>query len=59
MSTLEIPLLPDPVLIRREIDALRARIVELKALLPLSKTQHAARDSVAARQLVKREGAND
>ena len=34
------PRLPDPATIRREIDALKARIGELRALLPLAEVQH-------------------
>jgi hypothetical protein len=34
------PRLPEPAAIRREIDALKARIGELRALLPLAETQH-------------------
>jgi len=34
------PRLPDPKAIRDEIDALKARIGELRALLPLAETQH-------------------
>lgn len=34
------PRLPDPTAIRREIDALKARIGELRALLPLAEAQN-------------------
>ena len=34
------PRLPDPAAIRNEIDALKARIGELRALLPLAEVQH-------------------
>jgi hypothetical protein len=34
------PRLPDPTAIRNEIDALKARIGELRALLPLAEVQH-------------------
>jgi hypothetical protein len=34
------PRLPDPAAIRSEIDALKARIGELRALLPLAEVQH-------------------
>lgn len=34
------PRLPDPAAIRKEIDVLKSRIGELKALLPLAEVQH-------------------
>jgi hypothetical protein len=34
------PKLPDPGAIRNEIDTLKARIGELRALLPLAEVQH-------------------
>jgi len=34
------PRLPNPASIRHEIDALKARIGELRALLPLAEVQH-------------------
>lgn len=34
------PRLPDPRVIRAEIDALKSRIGELRSLLPLAETQH-------------------
>ena len=34
------PRLPDPVAIRNEIDLLKARTGELRALLPLAEVQH-------------------
>ena len=37
---IKIPRLPDPAAIRNEIDALKARIGELRALLPLAEVQH-------------------
>ena len=36
----EIPRLPDPASIQREIQRLRSRIGELRALLPLAEQQH-------------------
>jgi hypothetical protein len=37
------PKLPDPAAIRHEIEALKARIGELRALLPLAEVQHLRR----------------
>ena len=34
------PRLPDPRVIRAEIDALKSRIGELRSLLPLAEVQH-------------------
>lgn len=49
-----IPALPEPIAIRREIDSLRAQITELKALLPLSRAQHAAKNIGNARRGIER-----
>lgn len=38
--SIKTPQLPDPAAIRNEIDTLKARIGELKALLPLAELQH-------------------
>ena len=38
-TTLVLPQLPSPVAIRREIDALKSRIGELRVMLPLAEVQ--------------------
>jgi hypothetical protein len=51
------PHLPNPAAIRREIDALKARIGELRALLPLAEVQHlrkSIRQSEASGKAVSR-----
>jgi hypothetical protein len=47
------PRLPDPASIRREIDALKARIGELRALLPLAEVQHLRRSVGASNRVGK------
>jgi hypothetical protein len=47
------PRLPDPASIRREIDALKARIGELRALLPLAEVQHLRRSVGASSRVGK------
>ena len=54
-DNLAIPALPEPAAIRREIDNLRYRVAELRAILPLAEKQHLAR-SLARPNPTSREG---
>ena len=45
------PKLPDPTVIRNEIDAMKSRIAELRKLLPLAEVQRLAKSLINQREV--------